>query len=435
MRKKFFKLLVFIGIFCSFQMLSAASMEIQTAMASVRVYYGDLTGDGKVSITDLSTLKQALSGTVNLTADEKKRADLNGDGKVDKADQQLMTNYIIGIITEFPVEGSSMSKPSVSYSLHVCDKGWMNYVNDGATGGTTGLALRAEAIKIQIKGMEGDISYRTHIQDIGWTSWSKNNAQSGTTGRKLQMEAIEIKLSGKIASYYNVYYRAHCSDYGWLGWACNGESAGTTGGAKQLEAVQIKLVSKNETINKGGKAYYALTRSPDTSAVNTAGFQMPLTGARCSWRSSSNWSWGENVNGGGYSSSRVYHLGADLIGSSDNVYATANGTVVRSGWNNANGNYVVIQHSISGKTIYSFYAHLSSRSVSQGTSVSKGQKIGVVGNTGSSSRGKHLHFAMMDTLWNGSYYGYSTYFTGNKVYYQGVTYYNPIYIVQNGKLP
>lgn len=190
-----------------------------------------------------------------------------------------------------------------------------------------------------------------------------------------------------------------------------------------------------QSVTVGGKAYQGEGQQSGTETHDTVGFQMPLTGARCSWRSSSNWSWGENVNGGGYSSSRVYHLGADLIGSSDNVYATANGTVVRSGWNNANGNYVVIQHSISGKTIYSFYAHLSSRSVSQGTSVSKGQKIGVVGNTGSSSRGKHLHFAMMDTLWNGSYYGYSTYFTGNKVYYQGVTYYNPIYIVQNGRLP
>lgn len=165
------------------------------------------------------------------------------------------------------------------------------------------------------------------------------------------------------------------------------------------------------------------------------GFQMPLSNARCSWRSSSNWSWGENRNGGGYSSGRVYHLGVDLLGSSDSVYATASGNVVRSGWNNANGNYIVIQHNISGSTVYSFYAHLKTRSVAAGTKVEKGQQIGIVGNTGSSSAGKHLHFAMMNTLWNGSYYGYSTYFTGNAVNYQGVTYYNPVYIIQNGRLP
>lgn len=175
----------------------------------------------------------------------------------------------------------------------------------------------------------------------------------------------------------------------------------------------------------------------DTEQVEktTSDFQLPLLDARCSWRSSNNWSWGENANGGGYSSARVYHLGVDMVGSDDSVFATSNGVVVKSGWNNANGNYIVIQHDLSGKTIYSFYAHLSSREVSVGTTVLKGQKIGIVGNTGSSSRGKHLHFAMIDTLWNGSYYGYSTYFTGDMRAYGGVTYYNPIYVINNGRLP
>ncbi|MBO5153075.1 MAG: RICIN domain-containing protein [Eubacterium sp.] len=180
----------------------------------------------------------------------------------------------------------------------------------------------------------------------------------------------------------------------------------------------------------GGKEY----QDSEKVNQNAPAFQIPLTDARCSWRSSNNWSWGENVNGGGYSSSRVYHLAIDIIGSSDDVYATADGTVVGSGWNNANGNYVVIQHDLDGKTIYSFYAHLASRIVSRGTNVSKGQKIGVAGSTGNSG-GKHLHFAITDTFWDGSYYGYSTYFTGNTRTYAGVTYYNPVYVINNGKLP
>lgn len=167
-------------------------------------------------------------------------------------------------------------------------------------------------------------------------------------------------------------------------------------------------------------------------AGNTGSFQMPLDSAYCSWRSSNNWSWAENS---GASGNRTYHLGVDLLGSSDVVHAAGAGTVVRSGWNNANGNYVVIEHQISGTKLYSFYAHLASRSVNTGTWVDKGTQVGVVGNTGSSSRGKHLHFAMMNTLWNGSYWGYRTYFTGNSTTYNGVTYYNPIYIIQNGRLP
>lgn len=102
----------------------------------------------------------------------------------------------------------------------------------------------------------------------------------------------------------------------------------------------------------------------------------------------------------------------------------------------ANGNYVILRHTISGKTVYSFYAHLASYNVKTGQTVSKGNKIGVVGNTGTASRGKHLHFAMMNTLWSsGAYYGYSTYFSGNKVTYSGVTYYNPVYVIQNNRLP
>lgn len=169
------------------------------------------------------------------------------------------------------------------------------------------------------------------------------------------------------------------------------------------------------------------------SVTKASSFQMPLSNARCSWRSATNWSWGNK-------SGSKYHIGIDIIGSSDNVMATANGTVVGCGYNgtvgkrNGNGNYVILKHTISGKTVYSFYAHLSSYCVKKGATVSKGTKIGTVGSTGNST-GKHLHFAMTNTLWNGSYYGYATYFTGNKTTYAGVTYYNPVYVIQNNRLP
>lgn len=173
------------------------------------------------------------------------------------------------------------------------------------------------------------------------------------------------------------------------------------------------------------------SQNTGTTNASANSFQMPLANARCTWRSSTNWSWG-NRSG---SAARSYHLGVDIIGSSDTVMATANGNVASCGYNTANGNYVVLKHTISGQTIYSFYAHLSSYTVRNGSVVAKGSKIGTVGNTGTSSRGKHLHFAMMNRLWSGSYYGYATRFTGNKTQYAGVTYYNPVYVVQNNRLP
>ena len=57
------------------------------------------------------------------------------------------------------------------------------------------------------------------------------------------------------------------------------------------------------------------------------------------------------------------------------------------------GNYVKIKHS---DGFYSLYAHLSSVSVSNGQSVSQGQKVGGVGTTGDST-GNHLHFEVYNT--------------------------------------
>jgi LysM repeat protein len=72
------------------------------------------------------------------------------------------------------------------------------------------------------------------------------------------------------------------------------------------------------------------------------------------------------------------------------VLAAAGGTVIvakASGWNGGYGNYVVIKH----KNTQTLYAHLSSVSVGVGETVSVGQGVGIIGNTGKST-GTHLHF-------------------------------------------
>lgn len=67
------------------------------------------------------------------------------------------------------------------------------------------------------------------------------------------------------------------------------------------------------------------------------------------------------------------------------------------------GRYIVIMHdkpNKNGETVYTLYAHNSSRSVSEGEYVSKGQQIALSGSTGNST-GPHLHFEVR--LGNGSY--------------------------------
>jgi len=70
------------------------------------------------------------------------------------------------------------------------------------------------------------------------------------------------------------------------------------------------------------------------------------------------------------------------------VSAADSGTVIISSYNSSYGNYVVVDHANGMTTLY---AHLSSRSVSVGTTVSRGQQVGLVGSTGVST-GPHLHF-------------------------------------------
>lgn len=86
-----------------------------------------------------------------------------------------------------------------------------------------------------------------------------------------------------------------------------------------------------------------------------------------------------------------WHHGQDFTAPyGTEVYATGAGRVIEAGWNSGGyGNYVIIDHGYYG--YQSLYAHLSSISVSKGLNVKRGDKIGLSGNTGTSS-GPHLHY-------------------------------------------
>ena len=72
------------------------------------------------------------------------------------------------------------------------------------------------------------------------------------------------------------------------------------------------------------------------------------------------------------------------------VKAADSGYVVSAGggWSAGYGNHVIVDH---GNGFVTLYAHLNSIFVRPGESVSRGQQVGTVGNTGNST-GPHLHF-------------------------------------------
>ena len=112
--------------------------------------------------------------------------------------------------SEFLTGGkSSLTKPILNYSAHVQNIGWMNYVGEGTTAGTTGQSKRMEAIRINLSDFEGNngILYRAHVSDIGWQNWVSSSQVSGTEGQDRAIEAVEIKLSPTLSEFFDIYYR------------------------------------------------------------------------------------------------------------------------------------------------------------------------------------------------------------------------------------
>lgn len=115
------------------------------------------------------------------------------------------------------------------------------------------------------------------------------------------------------------------------------------------------------------------------------------------------------VAGGGVISQYYsgYHRAIDItaLGCRSPILAADSGVVVEAGSRGSLGNYIVLYHG----SYYTVYAHNSSNYVSSGDSVSRGQTIALMGNTGRTygRTGIHLHFEVRRSdgsgVWGGWY--------------------------------
>lgn len=128
---------------------------------------------------------------------------------------------------------SKLVKSPLSYCGHIQNIGWTNYVNNSETCGTTGQALRLEAIKIDA---DIPIQAKAHIQDIGWVDYGTINKDTiiGTTGEAKRLEAICLKG--------DIMYRVHLQNDGWTNWtkADGIATLGSVGMSQRIEAIEIK---------------------------------------------------------------------------------------------------------------------------------------------------------------------------------------------------
>ena len=84
------------------------------------VFFGDASEDGQITAQDLSTLNQAINGSLVLSEGEKIIYDLNGDGVIDSEDLNLLNRYILQEITYFPIE-DMISQIIISEKPHKID--------------------------------------------------------------------------------------------------------------------------------------------------------------------------------------------------------------------------------------------------------------------------------------------------------------------------
>ena len=90
-----------------------------------------------------------------------------------------------------------------------------------------------------------------------------------------------------------------------------------------------------------------------------------------------------------FTGGRDFHPGQDMGGAYGSpVYSTADGIVITAGWVNGYGRCVMVQNAFG---IQSLYGHLSQIRVHVGQRVSRGDRIGDMGNSGRST-GTHLHY-------------------------------------------
>jgi LysM repeat protein len=121
----------------------------------------------------------------------------------------------------------------------------------------------------------------------------------------------------------------------------------------------------------GASTAYAVSR-PDGALAGSGNFSWPTTG----YISQGYWGGHPAIDVAGW-------LGAPVTASDAGYVVLAGG-----GWNSGYGNYAIIDH---GNGFTTLYAHLNSVFVKPGETVSRGQQVGTMGNTGNST-GAHLHF-------------------------------------------
>jgi septal ring factor EnvC (AmiA/AmiB activator) len=165
--------------------------------------------------------------------------------------------------------------------------------------------------------------------------------------------------------------------------------------AAEAKAAAQKAAESKESSSSSSSSNASTSKSTtESSSASTSTVKSAEAGI-FSWPASGTKSSGFGARWG------TFHYGVDIANAIGTpVHAAASGRVSYSGTMNGYGNVIIVEHSINGRAYGTLYGHLSKREVSVGESVSRGQEIAKMGNSGVST-GSHLHFEIhVDGSWN-----------------------------------
>ena len=182
------------------------------------------------------------------------------------------------------LSGSVAASYDLYYRSYVEGLGWLSWAKNNDPSGTSGFNRPIDLVQFRLvqksesapssKGAATKATYitppkvsvQTHVQNIGWQKPVGNNKVAGTSGKALRIEALDLELTGEMAKCYDVFYRVHVQNYGWMGWAEAAELAGSSGRALRVEAIQVYSTLKGGT---------APTKSNKLSFVNSTNIMGP----------------------------------------------------------------------------------------------------------------------------------------------------------------
>jgi len=204
---------------------------------------------------------------------------------------------------------------------------------------------------------------------------------SYTIGSDLPLNDLRVDVVNSVGEIVKTFYREDV--------APNVESKvrwdGTTNEGKPARNGRYSFrISPQSPTATAPAARKATSSTPLSLAFTFYGYAFPILGAH---------DYGSSGSVFGAGRSGHTHQGQDVMAACGTpLVAARGGTVQVSTWDDAAGNYVVIDGK---RSPFDFmYAHLAEPSpLKEGETVRTGQPIGVVGTTGSSS-GCHLHFEM-----------------------------------------